>query len=86
MPTLNKHVHLLFDEESYKYLKGLAKSQKSTLGELVRSAVQKVYGSGGTNQKKEAAQFLLSQNHFPVKDPQEMKKEYLGFYEKKRIH
>ena len=40
---LNKRVHILFEEEKYKLLNALAAEKGSSVGELVRVAVQRVY-------------------------------------------
>lgn len=40
---LNKRAHILFEGEEYKLLNALAAEKGSSVGELVRTAVQKVY-------------------------------------------
>ena len=78
--ALNKHAHILFDEGEYKYLKKLSRSQKRTVGELVRLAVRKVYGKKEDAYRKTCGESLLTKNDLRVSDWEEMEKELLHRY------
>ncbi|MBI4009176.1 hypothetical protein HY357_03005 [Candidatus Roizmanbacteria bacterium] len=49
---LTKRTNILFDEQTFKYLVTLANKGKTSVGELVRNAVIKVYFKPQTNQKR----------------------------------
>ncbi len=40
---LTKRTNILFDEELWRFLVGLAKTEKSSVGDLVRRAVRETY-------------------------------------------
>ena len=43
MCMLNKRAHILFEEEQFKLIEALAAEKGSSVGSLVRAAVQRVY-------------------------------------------
>lgn len=49
---LTKRTNILFDEQTFKYLVALADKGKTSVGELVRKAVIKVYIKPKINQKR----------------------------------
>lgn len=55
-----KRTNILFDEKSYMYLEALAKKQATSVGDLIRRAVIKVYiEPNDTNKKMEAYNHIL---------------------------
>ena len=78
--TLTRHAHILFPEQDYKYLQRIARGQRRPLGDLVRSAVQKVYGSRSSLAKREAGERLLKKTDLQVDDWEEMEKALLKRY------
>ncbi len=78
--TLNKHAHILFNDEDYRFLQRLARSKKKTLGELIRTAVQKVYGRKEGNLRVEAGRRLLAKQDLEVNDWDKMEKEMMSRY------
>lgn len=53
---LNKRTNILFDQETWDFLVGLAKERKSSVGELVRNAVEEVYENDEDRLKKQREQ------------------------------
>lgn len=78
--TLNKHAHILFNDEDYRFLQRLARSERKTLGELIRTAVRKVYGKKETNLRMAAGQRLLGKKDLDVADWDEMEQGLMGRY------
>jgi len=57
---LTKRTNILFDKKSYSYLEDLAKKQVTSVGDLIRKAVIKVYiEPSETNEKMEAYNQIL---------------------------
>ena len=57
---LTKRTNILFDEKAYTYLEALAKKQATSVGDLVRKAVVKIYiEPSEKNEKLEAYNQIL---------------------------
>ncbi len=71
---LSKKTTILFSPELHKRLTELARTENTSIGALVRTAVVKQYGLMGTDERLRAARELRSL-HLPVGDPARMKRE-----------
>ncbi len=60
--ALTKRVEVLFDPQKHAYLEQLARRGNTTIGELVREAVEKAYLSPDLDRRLEAAAWLTAQN------------------------
>lgn len=56
---LAKRTNILFDQRVFDHLLFLAKKQKTSIGELVRKAVKKVYLDEGADEKKQAFENII---------------------------
>lgn len=81
MSSLTKHLHLLFHEEDYHWLQRLAQGQKTTVAQLIRSAVKIVYGDKNKDKKQAAGERLLAKKDLKVSDYPKMEAKYLKRYE-----
>lgn len=72
---LTKRTNILFDEKSYAYLEALARKQATSVGDLVRKAVVKIYiEPSEKNEKLEAYnQILKLKKGFPRISTKEIK-------------
>ena len=59
--ALKKRVEILFDPEKFSYLENLARRQKTSVGNLIREAVTKVYLDIDVEKRRKAVQWLTSQ-------------------------
>ena len=80
MASLSKHAHILFNEEDYRYLQRLARSQRKPLGELIRAAVRKIYGKKETALRAEAGKRLMAKRDLRVSDWDQMEEDLLARY------
>lgn len=60
--ALRKRVEVLFDQDKYTYLEHLARREKTSVGNLIREAVTKVYLDADLEKRREAVGWLTSQN------------------------
>jgi hypothetical protein len=60
--ALKKRVEVLFDPEKYTHLEHLARREKTTVGRLIREAVEKVYLEADLEKRRRAVRWLTSQN------------------------
>ena len=60
--ALTKRVELLFEPEQYALLEELARSRKDSVAALVRNAVEQVYLQSTREAKREAFEWLTTQN------------------------
>ena len=60
--ALNKRVEVLFDQEKFSYLEELAHREKTSVGNLIREAVTMVYLDADVKKRREAVQWLTSQD------------------------
>ena len=60
--ALKKRVEVLFDLEKFAYLERLARREKTSVGNLIREAVNKVYLDADVEKRREAVRWLTSQN------------------------
>ena len=60
--ALRKRVEVLFDPEKFSYLEDLARREKTSVGNLIREAVTMVYLDPDVKKRREAVQWLTSQD------------------------
>ena len=77
--ALKKRVEVLFDAEKYTYLEQLARREKTTVGKLIREAVEKVYLEE-TRQKRWEAFKRLTSEEFDFGDWETIKEDMLRGY------
>lgn len=53
---LTKRTNILFDQDTWDYLVGIAQSNDSSVGELVRTAVYQIYIEGESRIKQQQAE------------------------------
>ena len=73
--TLKKRVEVLFEQNKYSYLEHLARQEKTSVGNLIREAVEKVYLGADLEKRREAVKWLTSQNIDFGGDWEDIKKE-----------
>lgn len=59
--ALRKRVEVLFDEEKFTYLEQLALREKTSVGHLIREAVEKTYLGAGHENRRDAVRWLTTQ-------------------------
>ena len=74
--ALRKRVEVLFDEDKFTYLEGVARREKTSVGNLIREAVEKVYLDTDQKQRWEAFKRLTSEE-FDFGDWDAIKEEML---------
>lgn len=74
MENLTKKTTILLRPELHRRLTRLAEQRGSSLGELIRTACERQYGLGGSDERLRAARALAAL-HLPVGSPAEMKRE-----------
>ncbi len=71
---LTKKTTILLQPELHERLTRLAGQRGTSLGELIRTACERQYGMGGSEERLRAARSLAALS-LPVGSPSEMKKE-----------
>ena len=61
--ALEKRVEVLFEQEKFSYLERKAKREKTSVGKLIREAVDAVYITGRSTKRREAVAHLLSSEY-----------------------
>jgi len=74
MATLTKKTQILFSEEQLELLKKIAKEKGTSMGALIREAVEKVYLKEIKYQRLEIAKRLINMQ-LPVDEWEKMEKE-----------
>ena len=74
MEKLTKKTTILLQPELHRRLARLADQRRTSIGDLIRSAVERQYGLGGSEERLRAAR-ALSALSLPVGSPGEMKRE-----------
>ena len=74
MEKLTKKTTILLQPELHRRLTRLADQRRTSIGELIRSAVEHQYGLGGSEERLRAVRALASLS-LPVGSPEEMKRE-----------
>ena len=74
MEKLTKKTTILLQPELHRRLTRLAEQRSTSLGDLVRTAVERQYGLGATEERLQAAR-ALSALELPVAAVDEMKRE-----------
>ncbi len=72
--ALKKRVEVLFEQDKYTHLEYLARREKTSVGKLIREAVERVYLDKERQKRKEAVKRLLSEQ-FDFGDWEDIKKE-----------
>ena len=73
--ALRKRVEVLFDPDKFSYLEDLARREKTSVGNLIREAVTKVYLDADLEKRREAVRWLTSQTFDFRGDWEELKTE-----------
>lgn len=81
MSTVLNQVHVLLPGPDLKQLKKLAKNQKKSIGELIRQAIRKTYGTIEPTERKEAFQRLSLRSELQMDSWDKVKADLLGRYE-----
>ncbi len=76
--ALKKRVEILFEEDKFTYLEQLARREKTSVGSLIREAVAQVYLDVDLEERREAVNWLTSQNVDFGGDWEDTKKELVG--------
>ncbi len=74
MEKLTKKTTILLQPDLHRRLTHLADQQGTSLGELVRSACEKQYGIGRSEERMRAARAIAALE-LPVSEPAQMKRE-----------
>jgi len=74
MEKLTKKTTILLQPELHRRLSRLADQRGTSLGDLIRSAVERQYGLGGSEERLRAAR-ALAELRLPVGAPGDMKRE-----------
>jgi predicted DNA-binding protein len=74
MENLTKKTTILLQPELHRRLTRLAEQRGSSLGELIRTACERQYGLGGSEERLRAAR-ALAELSLPVGSPGQMKRE-----------
>ena len=74
MDKLTKKTTILLQPDLHRRLTALAEQRRTSLGELVRTACEKQYGLGNSEERLQAVR-ALAELALPVGSPDEMKKE-----------
>ncbi|NJD20897.1 MAG: hypothetical protein FIA95_16635 [Gemmatimonadetes bacterium] len=74
MERITKKTTILLQPELHRRLASLATQRRTSIGELIRSAVERQYGLGGNPERISAARALAALS-LPVADPAVMKRE-----------
>lgn len=81
MSTALNQVHVLLPGQDLKQLKKLAKNQKKSIGELIRQAVRKTYGTIEPVEREGAFERLSLRNELQMDSWDKVKKDLLKRYE-----
>lgn len=73
--ALEKRVEVLFEPEKYAYLRWKAKREKTSVGNLIREAVETTYMVNRSAKRKEAVERLLAMEHDLGASWEELKEE-----------
>ncbi len=74
MEKLTKKTTILLQPELHRRLTRLADQRGTSLGDLIRSAVERQYGLGGSEERLRAARAMAALD-LPVASPEVMKRE-----------
>lgn len=74
MSMLGRRLQVLIDDERYQRLAAAARERKSSVGALVREAIDRAYPSTSAK-KRAAARAILSARRIPVPEPAELRRE-----------
>lgn len=74
MHMLTKRLQVLIDEQRYRRLQAEARARKSSVGALIREAIDKAFPVA-SHKKRAALRAILSAPRISVPDPDELKRE-----------
>lgn len=74
MSMLTRRLQVLIDEPRYRRLAAAARERRSSVGALVREAIDRTYPTSSAA-KREAGRALLAAERVPVPDPAALKRE-----------
>lgn len=74
MPTLTRRVQVLLSPEQYERLAALARARGTSVGALIREAVEQLYSQSGEEERLQAVR-QMSALHLPVADWEQMERE-----------
>ncbi len=72
--ALKKRVEILFEPDKYSYLEDIARRRKTSVGKLIREAVEKTYLDADMEKRLEAVERLISAN-LDLGDWEDIKKD-----------
>jgi hypothetical protein len=72
--SLDRRVHVLLDEARYERVAAAAKERNSSVGAVIRDAIDKAVPVESAR-RKAAAERILSMTPVPMPDPHELKRE-----------
>ncbi len=79
--ALKQNIHLLLPQEDLKLLKRRSKQEKKSVGELIRLAIQTVYGKALPQDKLLAFERLAKQQDLKMDDWDKVKQDLMRRYE-----
>lgn len=77
MPVLNKRVQVLLSSDQHKRLETLASRRGTSIGALIREAIEKLYIQPDQEERLKAVQ-RMAELELPVSDWERMERESVG--------
>ena len=72
--SFDRRIHVLLDEARYQRVAAAAKERNSSVGAVIRDAIDKTLPAESAR-RRAAAERILSMPPIPMPDPQELKRE-----------
>ena len=82
MSTLARRTQLLLDEQRYARLRARAEAQGTSVGAVIREAIDRVLDEDADQARREAAAALLAAEPLPVGEPDELERELDGMLDR----
>lgn len=79
--SLDQNIHLLLPKTALQSLRRRAKTEQTSVAQLIRQAIQTVYGTPSADRKKAAFDQLLQHSELVMDDWAKVKKDLLKRYE-----
>lgn len=83
MARLNRRVHVLLDDGRLERLRKRAEAKGASVGELIRSAIDRELESDAQDELEAAARSFLAAPPFPIGTPEEIDRELDERWERK---
>jgi hypothetical protein len=80
--TLARRTQLLLDEQRYARLRARAEAQGTSVGAVIREAIDRVLDEDADQARREAAAALLAAEPLPVGEPDELERELDGMLDR----